>query len=426
MPRGIDRRSPREASSDASLWSDDLNDTFAEISTPPLPQDRALPALPSHGERYRENTASNPITIPDSTNEPCTQRHGLEHELFPSGQLQPSSSSTKSRSHRGQPPSSFDFEAAAGNEPWSQKELRATQHLRDEWLISVGQKQPTDLVEDYIPRMNANPNAIESEHPHHTARSATNEKSMPSTLSSASAGPAHSDSPANSTARRGRSSLLDQLDMICSSSPSSSSSQVEQRSSTSATTATEPNPLRPITSLVNERRAKAAVRDVDKQAAHGVLDISCSPPSPRGPQMMLIKDMPPEKQEIYRRLAFGGSSSTSQATVGTTVRGTRGKTWQTTWQDERDGSDGNGHVAGSTSGLNSASGSELGGSARRGAAISATSSSRGRKTSALATGARKGVRKSSSGSGSSATKSRSRFFASKAARGGWRGRGRGR
>ncbi len=75
-------------------------------------------------------------------------RPNLEAELFPSGRSVDSLGSFD----RSQQPRSSSFQAVApiDDDPWSQTSAKATQYLRDEWLISAGQKQPTDLVEDHV------------------------------------------------------------------------------------------------------------------------------------------------------------------------------------------------------------------------------------------------------------------------------------
>ncbi|SPO24126.1 uncharacterized protein UTRI_03394 [Ustilago trichophora] len=424
MARGVDKRRLREASSDAFLWDDlDQHDnSFAHIITPPLQQDLELALQPSLHPTRQQNTASNPIIIPESTAQSSMQQNGLELELFPTHRPQDPPSSSTSRSQRPQPPSSFDFEVAAASEPWSQNDLKATQFLRDEWLISAGQKQPNDLVEDYIPHQDAR----EPKHIYSPPRTTTNVSNMASSLTSAWAARAQSGaSSKTSTAKRGRSSLLDQLDMICSSpSPHSSSPSTNEHASIQQSPATGRQALRPITSITANTKATTAQKEIDERAALGMLNMSCSPPSQEVPHIMLISDMPPERQEIYRRLALGGSSSSAPTNVGATVRGTRGKTWQTTWQNDQDEVEVSESTIGRTNNTNGASSNSTGISAHRGAA---STSSRGRKTSVTATGTRKGARttKTKSSSTTTASRGRSRFFASRA-RGGWRGRGRGR
>ncbi|CBQ69330.1 conserved hypothetical protein [Sporisorium reilianum SRZ2] len=365
MRGGVDKQRTREASSDASLWDDidDTNSTFADIVTPPLQQDLPLPQPPT-------TTASHPITITDSTPESSTRHQALDLELFPSGQ----------------PPSSFDFDAAAANEPWSQASAKATQYLRDEWLISVGQKQPDDLVQDLL----APP-----------SRPTAKGGEMASSLTSKS--------------KRGRSSLLDQLDVICSSpsqhfssSPNANENESSKPSKLKSPAATERQPLQPVTSIVSNGKAPSTHDETHELSAIDMLEMSCSPPSQTFPHMTLIKDMPQELQDIYHRLAFGPSSTSSDTTSpnpGTTVRGTRGKTWQTTWQDDADQAN-----------------------------QSTPGSSRGRKpaSATAATAARKGARatntktRSSFASGTSSSRNRSQYFASLRGRARGRGRGRGR
>lgn len=424
MARGVDKRRSREASSDASLWDDlDQHDySFANIITPPLQQDLALALSPSLHSTRQQNTASNPIIIPQSTAQSLLQQNGLELELFPTHRPQDPPSRSTSRSQHPQPPSSFDFEAAAAGEPWCQNDLKATQFLRDEWLISAGQKQPNDLVEDYIPHKGAH----EPKHIYSPPRTTTDASNMASSLISAWAARAQSGaSSKTTTAKRGRSSLLDQLDVICSSpSPHSSSPSTNEHASIQQSPATRRQALRPITSIKANTKATTAQNEIDERAALGMLNMSCSPPSQEVPHIMLISDMPPERQEIYRRLALGGSSSAASTNVGTTVRGTRGKTWQTTWQHDEDQVERSESTIGSTSRMNGASNNSSGISAQRGAASTST---RGRKASVSATGTRKGARttKTKSSSSTTASRGRSRFFASSAS-GGWRGRSRGR
>ncbi|SPO24061.1 uncharacterized protein UTRI_03394_B [Ustilago trichophora] len=341
MALGVDKRRPREASSDASLW-DDLDqhdDSFVDIVTPPLPQDLALALPPSSPHPMRQhNTASNPIVVPQTTAQSSMHQNRLELELFPTsstGRSQP----PHPHPHPHPPSSSFDFQAAAAaTEPWSQNDLKATQFLRDEWLISAGQKQPNDLVEDYLPHQGAH----QSKHTHPPPPTITNGSNVASSLTSAWAARAQSSTSSKATTpKRGRSSLLDQLDVICSSpSPHSSSPSTNEHTSIQQSPATARQALRPITSITstmsNTKATRVPQKEVDERAALGMLNMSCSPPSQEVPHIMLISDMPPERQEIYRRLALGGSSSSTPTNVGTTVRGTRGKTWQTTWQDVED------------------------------------------------------------------------------------------
>lgn len=387
--RGLQDQRPREASSDASLWEDldDPIDAFAGVSTPPLPSTGVHDSLPPGAML---NTASNPITISDSTIDSSSLRHGLEHELFPSGRSQDSSSSSTSHSRPAQPPSSFELDPARLIDPASQKDLKTTQYLRDEWLISAGQKEPDDWVENYIPVMRGNA----------------------------------PESAKVTTAKRGRSSLLDQIDAICSPSSSGSSIHTGRR----ATSAREP--LRPSKSAKTNGKARATEDELDEMAAAEMLNMSCSPPSQDAPRIKLITDMPPEEQAFYRRLAFGDSSATSSpGMTGVTARGKNGKTWQTTWNDA-DPPNTSGDGQATTSRSNNAFGSSIGRSVGTVTATAAASrgSTRGRRPFAFTAGARKGGRggkaRSSSASGSSASRNRSRFFASRGARGGRRGRGR--
>ncbi|KAF6766903.1 hypothetical protein PSEUBRA_001209 [Kalmanozyma brasiliensis GHG001] len=342
----------------------------------------------------------------DSTAETSTLQNRLELELFPSGQ--PSSST--SRSNRPQPPSSFDFQGAAQNEPWSQAEFKATPYVRDEWLISVGQKRPTDLVEDFI-QIDGQAGAAQPPRPR--PRVVASGSDTTTSLASAWKARAQSDASTAPNTKRSRSSLLDQLDAICSS-PSqqfSSSPQEDVHKSTPETPAAQHRPpdrrpLKPLSNIHPNEKAPAAQAKANNPNPIDVVDVSSSPPSQAGQQhITLISDMPQELRDIYHRLAFGGRSSSSQSSTpqnaGVTARGTRGKTWQTTWQDDE-------------------------GEAAQGAVgtSSRASSSRGRKPTSSTSTARGGTRASKTRS-SSATSStaKSRFFA---ARGGFRGRGRAR
>ena len=435
MPRGADQRRQREASSDASLW-DDLDEadrSFSDIVTPPLNTDPPLAPPPA---RHQHNTASNPITISDSTAPTSTQRPGLdlELELFPSDSPPIPPSSSTSRSQKRNIPSSFDFEAAAGSQPRSQQDLKATQYLREEWLISAGQKQPDDLVQDHIPYIALDEHPISTEKLESPSRIAANSSNMASLATSALAPSALADTSIPHPARRGRSSLLDQLDVICSSpSPHSSSPIVPDNAAIQQSPAAARSALRPITSLVANAKAASTEHDMDERAALDMLNMSCSPPSQLSQSVQcitLIQDMPPEKQEIYHRLAFGSSSSAAPTNVGTTVRGTRGKTWQTTWNDDADDMDDDDlDATGTNSRSKGASSSSTSARLQRAAATTSTGSTRGRKASSSATGSRRatsvGKARSSSSSASGTSRGRSRFFASRA-RGGWRGRGRGR
>ncbi|GAC95967.1 hypothetical protein PHSY_003545 [Pseudozyma hubeiensis SY62] len=423
MARGVVTRRPREASSEASYWDDDTNSPFADVVTPPLRSDVVLPSVPA---KEQLNTASHPITILDTQPEPLPmqQQGGLALELFPSGR-----SSTDPPNRQSHPPSSFDFDAAAGIEPWTQPGLKATQYLRDEWLISAGQKQPNDLVEDYVPNIGDSGKASTSRQPDRSRLTTARVDHMAPALRSVLADRAHLDAPKEPIAKRGRSSLLDQLDAICSS-PSQrfSSSPITNEPTTIPTTPTTARaPLAPASSIVSNGKASSAQKIHDQPAVIDLLEVSSSPPAqPPQQHITLIKDMPQELQNIYRRLAFGrsggvagGSSSSTPSTpinAGTTARGTRGKTWQTTWQDDGD-QDGQ-----SADGATSSSGS------RANAASSALTSGRGRKpTSAASRDSRTSKsRSSASGSSSAASKGKSRFFTFKNFRSRGRGRGRGR
>ncbi|SNX86529.1 uncharacterized protein MEPE_05238 [Melanopsichium pennsylvanicum] len=429
MPsRDKELRRPREASSDASLWSDDLNDTFAHIITPPIVlQDLASPLRPSPNHQ-QSNTASNPITPSDIITRPSTKLPALELNLFSSD---PSSSSTSR-----QAPSSFDFEVAAANDPWSQPDLKATQYQREEWLIAVGQNQPRDLVQDYIPSMHADQNTSprNSFNCRTSINADANGASSKMTLTAAAR--VQSDASTTSISKRGRSSLLDQLDRICSSpSHHGSSPRTNDHASSQAGPSTVRQPLRPITSIINngKNNAKVSNKDSDDRAAFDKLSMSSPPSSQPVSHITLIQDMPPEQQAIYHRLAFGNSLSQSSTpvNVGTTVRGTRGKTWQTTWNDnDVDGVQDSNSAAGPSSRLNATSSTHIGSDVRKAAGSNSTSTARGHKVSSSTTGARKVSRasktRSSTGSGTSSSRDRSRFFTARTARGAWRGRGRGR
>lgn len=417
MPRhgSSDRRSPIEPSSDASLW-EDIDDAFDGISTPPLPP--------------QQHTASDPVTIPDSTADISTMKRGLELDLFPSGRDQNQSSSSGLQN-----PSRPDLDAT---EPFSsQTDCKATQYRRDEWLISAGQKQPNDLVQDYFP----DARSMEKRLLESLSRKATGGNTMASRSALAQAG--HGPSNASNLSKRGRSSLLDQLDEICS--PSSSGSSIDTRQApihvadqdvaaqadrapTRKSAAGSRQPLQPVIGTIANGKSLSASQESDEFAALDILDMPGSPPSQLVSHITLIKDMPPEKQELYRRLAFGNSSDgASTANVGVTARGKRGKTWQTTWQDDADGPSESLGGIGSADRLNGASSSNssrLNG-VSRGAAANSNGAGRGRKSSGSSASKRKGGSQSSKSS-SSTSRSHSRFFAAKAARGGWRNRARGR
>lgn len=484
MPRP---KRPEEPSSDASLWNDldDADRTFAEISTPPLP--------PS--DRCKLDIGS-PIVGTDRSN--STSHHGLEPELVPTGRPQGNPSSCSSLSQPLQPPSSFDLGAVGVGEPWSQLEVRTTQHQRDEWLISVGQKEPTDLVEDHIPLVGKAERTTAPTLPSHLAFKTAQATAMetvsaavPALAPAAAATPtcesprifrAHAGIPAHPTAPQKRSSLLDQLDEICGSSPSDpgKTPRAEYRQRSSQESATEhvgsarlktsnpsapfekvPGPSWPVTiaegkgesptviDLDVDEGMDATFEDADQAghdrpplrpsisaranggttsiddvfdefSAHDMFDISSSPPSQPNSRITLIKDMPPEKQEIYRRLAFGNSASNNFNNIGTTVRGRSGKTWQTTWQGNVDSVDASDVRAGaSDSNTNRADGS------RSAMAIGRGHNSTG-STGVARRGARGGKARSGNSSGSAADRGRSRFFGSRTARGARRGRGRAR
>lgn len=424
MASGVDSRRPSEASSeassDASLWEDmdDTNSAIGAIITPRLQIDTALPTGPVMDQLITDPHRIS--SIDTQTDRLPRQQDSLTLELFPSGQ-----SSAKLSDSRPHPPSSFDFDAAAAIEPWTQPDFKATQYLRDEWLISAGQKQPNDLVYDFAARRGQQDQASTSKCPRLAPTENIPSSNMSSSSKTACATPARSDVPTNSgsTAKRGRSSLLDQLDAICSS-PS------QHFSSSPTTNANEPpppsipksaglerQPLAPASSIASNGRAPSVHQVCDEDSVIDVLDMPSSPPSQPIQHITLIKDMPQELQNIYRRLAFGGSNGAPSSTItstplnhGTTARGTRGKTWQTTWQHDD-------HDAQQTSGAAGTS------SKSNGAASTCTpiSSSRGRKTTnSIASKATRTHSRASSSRG------KGRFFAAKPSRGRARGRGRGR
>ncbi|KAJ1023407.1 hypothetical protein NDA18_004931 [Ustilago nuda] len=347
------------------------SDAFAGISTPPLPSSPTqLAKIPA----VTLSTASNPIMIPDSTLDSSSIQHSLELELFPSGQPGASSLRSTNTSRSQLPLSPFELDPARLSDPASQRDIKATQFLRDEWLISAGQKEPDDLVDNYVSFMS-------NDRPESTGQPSS---------------------------KRGGSSLLDQIDAICS--PSSSGSSVQAGGKTTDAR----QPLRPSKSAKTNGKARATAEEIDKMVADDMFNTSCSPPSPPVSRIKSISDMPAEEQQFFYRLAFGGgsSSSSSPGNMGVTSRGKNGKTWQTTWDNSNQPSTGTVSLA-ATSRPNLASGS----SSSRGVATSSASSGaiRGRKPSAFTVEARKGSRggkaRSSTSSSSSAHRSRSRFFA---------------
>ncbi|SPC64685.1 uncharacterized protein UHOD_07027 [Ustilago sp. UG-2017b] len=349
------------------------SDAFAGISTPPLPSSPTqLAKIPA----VTLSTASNPIMIPDSTLDSWSIQRGLELELFPSGQPRASSLRSTNTSRSQLPLSTFELDPARLSDPASQRDIKATQFLRDEWLISAGQKEPDDLVDNYVSFMrNGRP-----------------------------------ESTGQPSSKRGGSSLLDQIDAICSPSSSGSSVQADGKITDAR------QPLRPSKSAKTNGKARATAEEIDKMVADDMFNTSCSPPSPPVSRIKSISDMPAEEQQFFYRLAFGGgsSSSSSPGNVSVTSRGKNGKTWQTTWDNSNQPSTGTVSLA-ATSRPNLTSGSSSSRGVAKGSTSSASSGAiRGRKPSAFTVEARKGSRggkaRSSTSSSSSAHRSRSRFF----------------
>ncbi|SYW85344.1 uncharacterized protein UBRO2_05783 [Ustilago bromivora] len=131
------------------------------------------------------------LVNPDSTLDSSSIQRGLELELFLSSQPRATSLRSTNTSEPQLTLPSFELDPARLSDPTSQRELKATQFLRDEWLISAGQKEPDNLVDNYVPFMrNGRP-----------------------------------ESTRQPSRKRGRSSLLDQINVICS--PSSSGLSVQ-------------------------------------------------------------------------------------------------------------------------------------------------------------------------------------------------------
>lgn len=308
-------RHSREASSEASLWNDldDTEQALANLATPLLaPSSTALARAPSP---------------------PPVKSHSksLEHQLFPSIEAEQSRAPLTSAS-------SHINGADLGN-PWSQVGVNSTQFMREEWLASAALTQS---------KRNKEKKAVRSE----GAAAITSKFFAPT--------------KAVQSPSRQASSLLDKLDEICGSSPQSSTpvSSGSKQERTACTTArlAPPAPSRSskrAVSIETDPIDDDAVWEIDEAAfleleqvpncttpppseeltALDILNMSCSPPSQLIPHITLIKDMPEEQQQIYHKLAFSSSSqrSSQASTKGVTARGTKGKTWKATRQDNEAG-----------------------------------------------------------------------------------------
>lgn len=318
-------RQSRQPSSEASLW-DDLDDTeqaLANLATPLLavqPASAAVPRTPS------------PLSV-DPPAKP------LEHQLFPSIEAEQSRAPFT-------PVSSYINGADMGN-PWSPVGVNSTQFMRQEWLQSAARNDSGSLIDENTVR----PEAV----------TATTSKFFPRTK-------------AVRTPTQQASSLLDKLDEICGSSPSvsrispvRSSDSVQERvsmasapeaqtmlSATGSSQASLPldadliddDPDWEIDTdtdaaiqMAEQVPKRMTQTEQEELTAIDILNMSCSPPSQLMPHITLIKDMPEEQQQLYHRLAFNTSStrSSQNSTRGVTARGTKGKTWKTTWQDDESG-----------------------------------------------------------------------------------------
>ncbi|PWY99155.1 hypothetical protein BCV70DRAFT_218112 [Testicularia cyperi] len=353
------RHDQRDAFSDASLWDDidDPDHAFATLATPVLTAKLSLPP------------SSPPIAVVDMPQPQSHPKTLLEEELFPSDK---SDSDPPRRTPLAPSSSNVDYDAAERGHPWSQKDAQQTQYMRQLWLESVGMPVESDGEDQTVEEPVAGPSSERG------SRATTNLIASSSHIPMGDMRTPTRTNMSNSTSSgfapvRTGSRLLDQLDEICGSSPSPSvlsaprsSGSVQEkgptvlrssRSSKSMVQEGTQNSLEDEPGWLDDPEAQAELLQIEQgfdqapprrptsSTAEGcahelspldILHMPGSPPDDLMPRITLIKDMPPDKQEFYHRIAFGDSlgsqNRSTQSAVGVTVRGSRGKTWQTTWQ----------------------------------------------------------------------------------------------